>query len=188
MLDCPQGLHAFLRAYYHYKSADWPGNRPFPLKSWSPDELAKLPTYYVMNAKEGMAETVAPYMPSQAEIDACAWLSDDELGVYASEFGRTGLQGGLQWYRCNLPGSHNAELDLFAGRAIDVPSLFIAGQSDWGVYQAPGSFERMQGSACTNMQGAHLVPGAGHWVQQERPRETLDLLLPFLARDAKTSR
>jgi pimeloyl-ACP methyl ester carboxylesterase len=181
MRDCPQGIHAFLRAYYHFKSADWRDNKPHPLQAWSADELAKLPTYYIMKAHEGMAETVAPHMPSQAEIGACIWLSEDELAVYAGEFGRTGFQGGLQWYRCNLPGSVNAELDLFAGRAIDVPSLFIAGKSDWGVYQVPGSFERMQRSACTNMKGPHLVEGAGHWVQQERPRETLDVMLPFFA-------
>jgi pimeloyl-ACP methyl ester carboxylesterase len=181
--DSPQGIHAFLRAYYHYKSADWRDNKPYPLKAWSAEELAKLPTYYIMNASEGMAETVAPHMPSQAAIEACTWLSDDELAVYAAEFGRTGFQGGLQWYRCNLPGGVNQELDLFAGRTIDVPALFIAGKSDWGVYQIPGSFERMQVGACTNMRGAHLVEGAGHWVQQERPPETLDLLLPFLRRD-----
>jgi pimeloyl-ACP methyl ester carboxylesterase len=179
--EAPQGIHAFLRAYYHYKSADWRDNKPYPLQAWSAEELAKLPSYYIMNANEGMAETVAPHMPSQAEIDACTWLTDDELAVYAGEFGRTGFHGGLQWYRCNLPGSINAELDLFAGRTIDVPSLFIAGKSDWGVYQVPGSFERMQRSACTKMQGAHLVDGAGHWVQQERPRETLDLLLQLVA-------
>jgi pimeloyl-ACP methyl ester carboxylesterase len=179
----PQGIHAFLRAYYHYKSADSRDNKPYPLKAWSAEELAKLPTYYIMNADEGMAETVSPYMPSQAEIDAYKWLSEDELAVYANEFDRTGFQGGMQWYRCALPGSINAELDVFSGRTIDVPSLFIAGKSDWGVYQVPGSFERMQRSACTNMRGAHLIEGAGHWVQQERPRETLDLLLPFLTRD-----
>jgi pimeloyl-ACP methyl ester carboxylesterase len=126
-------------------------------------------------------------MPSKPEIDACDWLSEDELAVYAGEFGRTGFQGGLQWYRCNLPGSINSELDLFTGRTIDVPSLFIAGKSDWGVYQVPGSFERMQDSACTRMQGAHLIEGAGHWVQQERPRETLDLLLAFLMRGLHAS-
>lgn len=180
MRCCPQGIHAFLRAYYHHKSADWRENKPYPLKGWTADELAKLPAYYIMNAGEGMAETVATHMPPRAEIDACAWLTEDELATYAVEFGRTGFQGGLQWYRCNLPGSINRELDLFAGRTLDVPSLFIAGRSDWGVYQAPGSFERMQDSACTKMQGAHLIEGAGHWVQQERPRETVALLLPFL--------
>jgi pimeloyl-ACP methyl ester carboxylesterase len=183
MRECPQGIHAFLRAYYHYKSADWCDNRPYPLNAWSADELAKLPTYYIMNASDGMAETVAPFMPSKAEIDACSWLSEDELAVYAGEFARTGFQGGLQWYRCNLPGSINSELDLFAGRMVDVPSLFIAGKSDWGVHQVPGSFERMQTSACTKMLGRHRIEGAGHWVQQERPRETFDLLMPFFTRD-----
>jgi pimeloyl-ACP methyl ester carboxylesterase len=187
MRDCPQGVHAFLRAYYHYKSADWRDNKPYPLKAWSAEELAKLPTYYIMSADGGMAETVSPYIPSPAEIAACTWLSEDELAVYGAEFGRTGFQGGLQWYRCSLPGSINSELDLFSGRTIDAPSLFIAGKSDWGVYQVPGSFERMQRSACTKMEGAHLIGGAGHWVQQERPRETLDLLLPFLTRDSHAS-
>jgi pimeloyl-ACP methyl ester carboxylesterase len=187
MRECPRGLHAFLRAYYHYKSADWRDNKPYRLKEWSAEELGKMPTYYIMNANEGMAETVLPYMPSQAEIDACAWLSEDELAVYAAEFARTGFQGGLQWYRCNLPGSINAELDLFSGRTIDMPSVFIAGRSDWGVYQVPGSFERMQRSACTNMEAVHLIEGAGHWVQQERPRETVELLVPFLTRGTHAS-
>jgi pimeloyl-ACP methyl ester carboxylesterase len=176
MHDCPQGIHAFLRAYYHYKSADWRGNKPYPLKAWSAEELAKMPTYYIMNAHEGMAETVAPYMRSRAESDACAWLTENELAVYAGEFARTGFQGGLQWYRCNLPGSINSELDLFSGRTIDVPSLFIAGKRDWGVYQVPGVFERMQTSACTNLRGANLVEGAGHWVQQERARDARPLV------------
>jgi pimeloyl-ACP methyl ester carboxylesterase len=63
--------------------------------------------------------------------------------------------------------------------------LFIAGKSDWGVYQVPGSVERMQDAACTRMQGCHLIDGAGHWVQQEQPIEVSRLLLQFLnqARD-----
>jgi pimeloyl-ACP methyl ester carboxylesterase len=58
--------------------------------------------------------------------------------------------------------------------------MFISGASDWGTYQSPGSFERMQESACTNMQSVHLVDGAGHWVQQEQAEETSRLLLEFL--------
>ena len=65
-----------------------------------------------------------------------------------------------------------------------MPSLFIAGQSDWGTYQRPGAFERMQTSACTDMRGAHLIPGAGHWVQQEQPEQVIALLLPFLRQAA----
>lgn len=101
MLHCRQGLHDFLRAYYHMKSADWPANRPAPLAAWRADELARLPTYYVMDLDLDMAATVAPHMPSQAAIAACRWLPDQELAVYSGEFSRTGLQGGLQWYRCS---------------------------------------------------------------------------------------
>lgn len=61
-----------------------------------------------------------------------------------------------------------------------MPSCFIAGKSDWGTYQKPGDFERMQASACTRMTGCHLVDGAGHWVQQEQPERVSELLLDFL--------
>ena len=180
MRHCPQGVHAFLRAYYHCKSADWKQNKPFPLASWSAEELAKLPTYYVMNLDQGMAETVAAEMPSAAEIAACTWLPERELAVYSAEYARTGFQGGLQWYHCATSGKYTAELQTFSGRTIDVPSCFIAGKSDWGIYQKPGDFEKMQSTACTQMRGCHLVDGAGHWVQQEQPQAVSKLLLQFL--------
>ena len=180
MRHCPQGIHAFLRDYYHHKSADWKQNRPFPLASWTADELAKLPTYYVMALDTGMAETVAQERPSATEVTACTWLPDNELAVYSAEYARTGFQGGLQWYRCKTDSKYNAELLLYSGRTIDVPSCFIAGKSDWGTYQVPGHFERMQISACTEMLSCHLVEGAGHWIQQEQPEEVSKLLSQFL--------
>jgi len=180
MLHCPQGVHDFLRAYFHHKSADWPHNKPFPLTAWTAAELAKLPTYYVMDLAKGMAEAVAPEMPTAAAIAACAWLPDAALEVYSTAFASTGFQGGLQWYRCAISPHFQAELQTFSGRTIDVPSCFIAGAADWGVYQAPGAFERMQQQACTRMTGCHLVRGAGHWVQQEQPRQVSRLLLDFL--------
>lgn len=180
MRKCPQGVHAFLRAYIHFKSADWKDNKPFPLKSWSAAELEKLPTYYIMDLDKGMAETVAPAMPSAAEIAACKWLPDDELLVYSAEFERTGFQGGLQWYRCLTSGKYLSEHQLFSGRTIDIPSCFIAGKSDWGIYQKPGDIDKMQTSVCTKMLGCHLLDGAGHWVQQEQPEKVTALLLEFL--------
>ena len=179
MWHAPQGIHAFLRAYFHMKSADWQSNRPFPLESWTAGELAKLPHYYVMELNEGMAETVAPEMPSLSEIAGCKWLPDDELKVYSAEYAKTGFQGGLQGYRVSLDFENTAELRTFSGRTIDVPSLFIAGKSDWGVYQRPGAFESMQRTVCTQMRGAHLVDGAGHWVQQEQPERVARLLMQF---------
>jgi pimeloyl-ACP methyl ester carboxylesterase len=183
MWRCPQGVHAFLRAYFHFKSADWAGNKPFRLASWSAGELAKMPTYYIMDRDRNMAETVAPEMPSASEIAACRWLPENELAVYSSEYERNGFQGGLQWYRCRTQGV-NADLNVFAGRTIDVPAMFVAGRSDWGIYQVPGAIERMQESACTRMLGCHLLEGAGHWVQQEQPERVSELLIAFLQRVA----
>jgi pimeloyl-ACP methyl ester carboxylesterase len=177
----PQGLHDFMRAYYHHKSADWADNRPYQLTSWSANELAKLPTYYVMELRETMPQTVAKEMPSPAEIAANQWLPDRELAFYSAEYARTGFQGGLQWYRCGTSGEFDNELQLFGGRTIDVPSCFISGKQDWGTYQRPGVFEAMQARACTKMLGCHLVDGAGHWVQQEQPAEVSRLLIDFLA-------
>ncbi len=181
MRNCPQGVAAFLRAYYHYKSADWAGNKPFPLRSWTAAELAKMPSYYIMDLGLGMAETVSPYMPSDEEIAACRWLSDAELRVYADEFSRTGFQGGLQWYRCTASKEQTMELRLYSGRSIDVPACFIAGEKDWGVYQKPGVMEAMQARACARMLSCDLVRGAGHWVQQEQPEEVVGSLERFLS-------
>jgi pimeloyl-ACP methyl ester carboxylesterase len=180
MWRCPQGVHDFLRAYYHVKSADWKENRPYRLASWTAEEIQKLPTYYVMDLDKDMAQTVAPEMPSAAHIAACKWLPDEELAVYSGEYGRLGFQGGLQWYRCMTDPRYVAQLQLFAGRSIDTPSCFIAGKSDWGVFQKPGDFEKMQGTTCTQMRGCHLLDGAGHWVQQEQPEQTVEKILEFL--------
>src|SRR6266851_1598598 len=176
----PQGVHSFLRAYYHMKSADWKQNAPSPLKERTANEWAKLPRYYVMDLDKNMAETVASEMPSAAAIAACKWLPENELKVYSSEFGRTGFQGGLNGYRVRWSIKDPAELRLFYGRSIDVPSLFISGKSDWAVFQTPGDFEEMQKRGCTRLLGTHLLEGAGHWVQQEQPEEVSKLLVQFL--------
>lgn len=178
MWRAAQGLHAFMRGYYHYKSADWKGNKPYRLKSRTAPEMAKMPTYYIMDLEDGMAETVAKYMPSKKEIVTNKWLHEEELQVYAEEYQRNGFQGGLNWYRSGDIGG--AEMQLYAGRKIEQPSLFISGASDWGSYQNPGALERMQEEACDDMRGVHLVSGAGHWVQQEQPEKTVELLLEFL--------
>jgi pimeloyl-ACP methyl ester carboxylesterase len=69
---------------------------------------------------------------------------------------------------------------VFSGRTIDVPSMFIAGKSDWGTYQRPGNYQRMHQTACPRLLGCHLIDGAGHWVQQEQPNRVSELLIEFL--------
>ncbi|WP_244064144.1 alpha/beta fold hydrolase [Bradyrhizobium sp. Ce-3] len=176
----PQGLNAFLRAFFHVKSADWPGNKPHPLQARTAVELAQLPTYYVMDLGKTMPETVAPFHPSAAEVEACKWLTEPELGVYVEEYGRTGFQGALQAYRVLSDPGLNAELRLFSGKTIDVPSLFIGGTNDWGTYAAPGALDLMEAKAVTRMSSIEMIEGAGHWIQQEQPVRLSTLLLAFI--------
>ena len=180
MMNAKQGLHAFLRAYYHVKSADWSKNKPYPLTSFTAAELAKLPTYYVMRQDQTMPETVAGEMPDAEQIALCKWLPDAELSIYVQEFSRTSFQGALQWYRCATTPRFLTELQAWAGRTIEVPACFISGSSDWGLYQKPGDFEAMQKGACANLSAVHLIEGAGHWVQQEQPDAVVHHVLAFL--------
>ena len=169
MRQPPQGLHDFLRGYFHYKSGDHAANQTHPLTQ---EELGLLPSYYVMEAGKTMPETVFDEMPAKTSN----WLTDDELATYCHEYARTGFQGGLNWYRARLAG-----IDTAKRGPIRVPTIFIAGEHDWGVYQSPGSFESMQRTICSDFRGAYFVDAAGHWVQQEQPEATATLILNFLA-------
>ncbi len=176
----PQGLHAFLRAFYYVKSADWSGNEPRPLEGHSAEDLAQMPTYYVMDLGKTMPDTVAPFHPPASAVHACEWLTEAELGVYVEEYGRTGFQGALQAYRVLSDAALNAELRLFSGRTIDVPSLFIGGEKDWGCYSAPGALDLMKSKATTQLHGIEMIEGAGHWIQQEQPVRLGERLLTFM--------
>ncbi|KAJ7648062.1 alpha/beta-hydrolase [Roridomyces roridus] len=185
MLIAPEGLHAFLRAYYHVKSTDWlPNGEPHPLPL-SPSGLAELPRYYVMLKDETMPQAVSSDAPSPEEIAANQWLTESELGVYVSEFTRTGFQGGLNFYRALFNPAWAGDGELFAGKQIEVPALFISGKQDWGTYQLPGAVDVMKHRACKNMEDIALIEGAGHWVQQEQSEKVVEQLLGFLGRHGK---
>ena len=179
LLHPPEGLHTFLRTFFHVKSADWSGNTPHPLKALTPDEFAQLPTYYVMESGKTLPENLAPFQPTAAEVMDCHWLTEPELAVYSEEYSRTGFQGALQTYRVYTDPALNAELRLFSGRTIDVPSLFVGGKSDWATYVSPGALDQMRTRATTRMGDIQLIDGTGHWIQQEQPAQLASLLIDF---------
>jgi pimeloyl-ACP methyl ester carboxylesterase len=107
------------------------------------------------------------------------WLSEADLDYYTAEFARTGFRGGLSWYR-NL--RRNWELGgPWRGQPIRQPSLFIAGSRD-GVLRFPAAQAQLDAFPKTlpALRGSHILEGAGHWVQQERPNEVNKLLIDFL--------
>jgi pimeloyl-ACP methyl ester carboxylesterase len=104
-----------------------------------------------------------------------AWLSELELGVYVEAFERTGFTGGLSWYR-NI--DRNWELtEAFAERRVEQPALFLTGERDPVRRFMPA--EAMHGWV-TDLRREVVVPGAGHWVQQEEPDVVNAALLEFL--------
>jgi len=180
MWNCPQGVSDMLRGYYHHKSADWPYNQPHPLAAWSAEQLALMPTYYVMPANQTMAEVAAAHMPSKDEVTTCSWLTEADLAFVAGEFARTGFQGGMQWYRSAMRGDMARGLALFAGRKVERPAMFIAGEADWAAFQAPGAIETMSAHLARKPITPRFVEGAGHWLQQEQPLAVADRLTVFL--------
>lgn len=121
---------------------------------------------------------------SDAAVQDCKnWLPDSELGVYVSEYARTGFQGSLNWYRVftQSPPEQLRFLDILGGKNIEVPCAYIAGRKDWGTFQEPGAIERMMaGELCSDFRGMTLVDGAGHWVPQEKPGETANGILELV--------
>lgn len=177
--SAPQGLHAFLRGYFHVKSADWEQNQPYALERWSAHELAKMPEYYIMPLHKSMPDTIADMMTTQDASKTTSWLSDTDLAVYTQEWSRTGFQGGLNHYRTSTNPTHLKDVELFAGRKIECPAVFISGERDWGNFQEPGALEGF-GVSCRDFRGVRLVDGAGHWVQQEQSGRVAEEVLGFL--------
>ncbi|KAF3479730.1 epoxide hydrolase [Arthroderma uncinatum] len=179
-----QGLHAFLRGYFYLKSASWPHNKPNELQGWTASELSKMPDYYVMPLNATMPQAVALHVAADGALPvqaSQAWLPDSELSVYADEFSRTGFQGGLNWYRVatsSVP-DYKRDLDIFAGRKIECPCLYIGGAKDWGTYQVPGAIEKLANNVCDDFCEV-IVDDAGHWPAQEKPQEVVDALIAFI--------
>jgi len=170
-------LHKFLRSYYHMKSADWPQNKPYELNSWTAENLEQMPDYYIMKLNQNMVQAVMPHFPSNKNYEK--WLNDKELEVYTNSFLRTTFQPALNWYRCNTSRDQNNDLKIFSNKKIEVPSCFIAGEKDWGIFQKPGAIEKMENILCANYCGRHIIENAGHWVQQENPNKVIKTLLDF---------
>lgn len=134
---------------------------PPPEKRWN----------FLFGKDQKFVDTV--YMPDTLP----EWLTEKDIDVFTEGFKRTGFRGGVNWYR-NI--DRNWELTPFLSEAkIHQPSLFIAGELDGVIVMSRAAFDNLE-SAVPNLKQKILVPGAGHWVQQERPQEVNDALIDFL--------
>ncbi len=116
-------------------------------------------------------------MPSPENLPE--WLSEADVEYYAGQFQQSGFRGGLNWYR-NI--DRNWELMApFAGACVTVPALYMAGDLDLVV-----SFPRMKEVIADlprfipQLRASIMLPGCGHWTQQERPNEVNKAMIEFL--------
>ena len=107
------------------------------------------------------------------------WLTEADVDYYAEEFARTGFRGGLNWYR---KIDRNVELMApFAGLRVTVPALYIAGDRDM-VVQFSGMSQLIPNLKMfvPDLRGTIMLPGCGHWTQQERAAEVNGALVEFV--------
>ena len=103
------------------------------------------------------------------------WLTEADLDTFTAEFSRAGFRGGLNWYR-NF--DRNWELTpQLAGASVTQPALFIAGERDGVLAMVPVDAMR---ELVPKLRRLLMIPGCGHWTQQERPAEVNAALIEFL--------
>jgi pimeloyl-ACP methyl ester carboxylesterase len=107
-------------------------------------------------------------------------LSDEDLAVYTETYRRTGFTGGLNWYRALHEDWREG---LGHNFAYDKPALMISAADDW--FLPPDYTEGME--QLLPALEKHVIPDAGHWLQQERPAEVNALLIPWLKRNFAAS-
>ncbi len=107
-----------------------------------------------------------------------AWFTDEDLDFYVGEFERTGFTGGLNRYR-NVDRDWE-DLSVWRDRPIEVPALFVGGDRDGPTLWGAAAIERFS-VTLPELHRSIVLPGCGHWTQQERPAEVNAALLDFLA-------
>ncbi len=151
-------VETFLRGFFHSLSGDSP-RHPFEALGGGPRPSTVM---------EHLAQpTSAP-----------SWMTDDDLAFYVGEFERTGFRGGLSWYRS--ADATFAAMGAFDGVQVEQPALFVYGELEPVLAMSPGALEAMP-DAVPNLRPPVMLPGCGHWTQQERPDEVNAALLDFLS-------
>ena len=160
MQRAPQGVHDFLRAYYHHKSADWKANKPYPLQVMDRGRTGK--TADLLRDGSAPAPWPRPSLrkcrrrPRSPPTHGCPTANSPST---AAEYARTGFQGGLQWYRCGTSGAFTAELADLVGPQHRRALLLHLGQAGLGHLSAP---RRIRGDAGQRLH-PHARLSSGRW-------------------------
>ncbi|HEX3918203.1 MAG TPA: alpha/beta hydrolase [Caulobacteraceae bacterium] len=145
--------------------------------------------YYIISGDAQPAEMASAWVKdaSAALLDGMpdpepfpAWLTETDLDYFVGEFERSGFFGPLSRYR-----NHTRDFDYlqqFKDRVLSQPACFVAGDKDgaFNGFGALGDPIAAMRAVVPNLESAHVLPGCGHWTQQERPAEVNAALVPWL--------
>jgi pimeloyl-ACP methyl ester carboxylesterase len=106
-----------------------------------------------------------------------AWVTESDIDVYVAEFTRSGFRGPLSWWR-NIDRSWEL-MAAFDGAAVTVPALYVAGDRDFVVTVFRQSIAK-QSILVPKLRPTIMLPGCGHWTQQERAAEVSTAMVNFL--------
>lgn len=148
------------------------------------DIRVSLRKFYHMASGDAVFTAARPPKPADADLlsdlddpgKLGAWCSEADLDYYVGEFARSGFRGPLNYYR-----NHNVTWELTEGAptTISQPAMFVAGDKDGVIMMAAEALKAMPRHV-TNLLINELVPGAGHWTQQEAPAAVNDAIVRFL--------
>jgi pimeloyl-ACP methyl ester carboxylesterase len=150
------------------------------------DLPAALKRVFYAASGEGVARAVPRHVPRDSTMLASMddpppgplpFITDEELAAYAAAFRAGGFRGPLNWYRNFARNAEDAR--AYGANVILQPAAFIAGEREIVLAMLPGQLENMR-ALCADLRYERSFPGAGHWVQQERPKQTSAALIDFL--------
>jgi len=122
-----------------------------------------------MLPRQGSFMTDPPALP--------AWVTDSDIDVYVKEFARSGFHGALAWWR-NVDRGWEL-MAPFADTQVSVPALYMAGDRDF-VAAVFSEDVAKQSALVPKLRPPVMLPGCGHWTQQERAPEVSAAMIDFL--------
>ncbi len=168
--------------YMRYFQQEGVAEAEFEAAGWE----AALKRVYWMGSGPGVAARSGRHVPRDSTMLASVddpppgplpFMSDEELAAYAAAFRAGGFRGPLNWYR-NFP-QNAADARAYGDNVIRQPAGFLAGDREMVLKMLPGQLENLR-EKCADLRAEISLPGAGHWVQQERPHEVNAALIAFL--------
>ncbi len=147
------------------------GDGPLREGGLSEGDIGMVPRAGGLRARMGADMATPGSLPS--------WITEADVDVYAAEFARTGFRGGLNWYR-NI--DRNWELLApFAGAKVTVPALYVVGERDLTLgFRGSKELVANLSTFVPRLRQTIMLPGCGHWTQQERAADVDNAIIEFL--------